>query len=127
MRHQNLLVIGGSGFVGGPLIYELGAQGAGITAPPRRGEAAKRLLVLPTVDVVEADVGNDATLDRLVAGKDAVINLVGILHGDAGTPYGRAFAAAHVDLPKRIVAACQRAGVPRYLHMSAIGADAHGP
>ncbi len=66
-------------------------------------------------------------LDRLVTGKNAVINLVGILHGDAGTPYGRAFEAAHVRLPERLVAACRRHGVSRLLHMSALGADEHGP
>jgi NADH dehydrogenase len=61
-----------------------------------------------------------------VAGRDAVINLVGILHSHHGTPYGPEFRRAHVELPRRIVAACAAAGVPRYLHMSALGADRQG-
>ncbi len=127
MRHQNILVVGGSGFVGGHLVAALVNDGRQVTVPARRRETAKRLVLLPTVDVVEADVADDAVLDRLVAGKDAVINLVGILHGDSGSPYGKAFATAHVRLPERIVAACRRHGVTRLLHMSALGADANGP
>ena len=127
MRHQNILVIGGSGFVGGHLVAALVKDGRNVTVPTRRREAAKRLLPLPTVDVVETDVGDDAALARLVAGRDAVVNLVGILHGDTGHPYGKAFEAAHVRLPKRIAAACAKAGVERLLHMSALGADVRGP
>ena len=127
MRHRNILVIGGTGFVGGHLVAALATDGRRITVPTRRRESGKRLLLLPTVEVVPARIADDATLARLMVGKDAVINLVGILHGDAGRPYGRAFEAAHVDLPRRIVAACRAASVPRLLHMSALGADANGP
>jgi len=50
-----------------------------------------------------------------------------ILQGSRGTPYGREFARAHVELPKRIIAGCARHGIHRYLHMSALGADPKGP
>ena len=122
MRHQDILVIGGSGFIGGHVVAALAADGRRVTVPARRREDGKRLILLPTVDVVEADVTDRATLQRLVAGKDAVINLVGILHGD-----GKAFDAAHVGLPKKIVAACRNARVLRLLHMSALGAASGGP
>jgi NADH dehydrogenase len=83
--------------------------------------------MLPTVEVVESDLSRDDTLDELLRGHDAVINLVGILQGSRGTPYGPEFARAHVELPRRIVAGCTRAGIRRYLHMSALGADPKGP
>ena len=79
------------------------------------------------VDIVQADLHDDAALRRLVAGKDAVINLVGILQGSRGTPYGPEFRRAHVELPRRIAAACAAGGVPRLLHMSALGAARDGP
>jgi NADH dehydrogenase len=44
-----------------------------------------------------------------------------------GAPYGPDFERQHVLLPRRIVAACVQQGVPRYLHMSALCADAQGP
>jgi uncharacterized protein YbjT (DUF2867 family) len=127
MEDMTVVVFGGSGFIGGHLVARLSAQGARVIVPTRRAERAKHLISLPKVEVVEADIHDDAVLRRLVAGKDAAINLVGLLHSRPGTPYGPDFKRAHVDLPRRIVAACAAARVPRYLHMSALGADVNGP
>ncbi len=60
-------------------------------------------------------------------GQDAVINLVGILQGGIGSPYGAGFARAHVELPQKIIAAMQRAGIRRLLHMSALQAAMDAP
>jgi NADH dehydrogenase len=119
MGVENVCIFGGSGFVGGHLANFLTAQDIGLRIPTRRRERAKALLVLPTVDVVQADIYDDALLDRLVSGVDAVINLVGIIDGD--------FNSAHVELPRKIVAACRRNGVARLLHMSALNAGPGQP
>lgn len=131
MAAQNILLIGGSGFVGRHLINELSRRDAHITVPARRRERARHLLPFPTVEVVEADVHDDATLAQLAAGRDVVINLVGILAGGNGKtdgkPWGRGFDRAHVQLAERVAAAATRAGVRRLLHMSALAADASAP
>jgi uncharacterized protein YbjT (DUF2867 family) len=127
MRNPTVLIIGGSGFIGSHLVAKLAAAGSRVIVPTRRYERAKHLISLPRVEVVEADPGQDAVLQRLMHGVDAVINLVGLLHSRQGTPYGPDFARAHVELPKRLVAACVAAGVPRYLHMSALGAARDAP
>jgi len=127
MNLQNFLVIGGSGFVGSAIARKLAAQGRKVVVPTRRRERAKHLILLPTVDVIEADIHAPGVLERLIAGTDAVINLVGILHSDTASPYGLRFKKAHVDLPRKIAAACAAAGTPRLLHMSALGAAADGP
>ena len=119
MKADKVLVLGGSGFIGRHLVAQLARREIKVTVPSRRRERAKHLIVLPTVDVVEANVGDHAMLERLVRGQDAVVNLVGILHGD--------FERAHAELPQAIVAACRAAGVRRLLHMSALGADVQGP
>ena len=138
MKHANILVVGGSGFVGRHLVAALATRGARVTVPTRRRERAKHLFLLPTVDVVEADVGDANALASLAAGRDAVINLAGILHGRRSAPgeqgpnhYGPEFAQTHVELAQAVVNACRRAGAghnrPRLLHMSALGAEPAAP
>ena len=119
MTIDNVCIFGGSGFVGRHLANLLTAQEIYLRIPTRSYERAKDLLVLPTADVVEANIHDDAELDGLLAGMDAAINLVGVLHGDFNT--------AHVELPRRIVAACKRNGIPRILHMSALNAGPAQP
>lgn len=104
--------------MGQHMAHLLAAQGINLRIPTRRRERVKSLLVLPTVDVIEANVHDPKELDRLLVGIDAVINLVGILDGD--------FVFTHVELPKKIVAACERNRVPRLLHVSALNADING-
>jgi uncharacterized protein YbjT (DUF2867 family) len=131
MDYRNVLVIGGTGFIGSHIIAKLADTGCRVTVPTRRETHADHLLLLPDVEqVVQANIHDEAVLNRLMHGQDAVINLVGILHGKrgpAGSPYGPEFARAHVELPKKIVAACAKHGVRRFLHMSALGADRNGP
>ncbi len=128
MDLANVLLIGGSGFVGGWIASRLSESGVRVTIPTRHRENTKKLITLPTVEMVEADVHEPATLVQLMRGQDAVINLVGILHdGDSRLPYGKGFAAAHVELPRKIVAAMPQAGVRRLLHMSALQAALRAP
>ena len=124
---NKILVIGGAGFGGRHIVARLVDRGLRVTVPTRHRARAGHLILLPTVEVVERDVNRDDALDLLLRDHDAVINLVGILQGSRGTPYGPEFARAHVELPRRIVAGCTRLDVRRYLHMSALGADSKGP
>ncbi len=118
MKHDKICVIGGGGFVGHHLVSLLAARGCKVWVPTRRRQRIIDLAVLPTVEVMEADVHDPAALRELFRDMDAVINLVGILHG---TP--AEFERAHVELPRKIAQACTEAGVGRLLHMSALGAD----
>lgn len=138
MKQQNFLVVGGSGFVGRHLVAALAARGARVTVPTRRRERAKHLILLPTVEVIEADVSDPHVLAGLAAGCDAVVNLAGILHGGRAARgeqgpnrYGPEFAQAHVELAQAVINACRKAGAghnrPRLLHMSALGADPAAP
>lgn len=127
MKDMTVVVFGGSGFIGSHLVARLSEEGARVIVPTRRYERSKHLIFLPRVEVVEADIHDDAVLRRLLYQKDAAINLVGLLHSRRGTPYGPDFKRAHVELPRRVVAACAAQGVVRYLHMSALGAAAEGP
>ncbi|MBK4736380.1 complex I NDUFA9 subunit family protein [Noviherbaspirillum pedocola] len=126
-RCDKLLVLGGTGFIGSRLVARLVDDGRRVLLPTRRETHARHLIMLPGVEALQADIHDEATLARLAAGCDAVINLVGVLHSRRGHPYGPDFARAHVELPRKVVAACRAAGVRRYLHMSALGASDNGP
>ncbi len=123
---NNILILGGSGFVGSVLCEKLVRRHGGgsllVTVPTRRRVNARHLQILPTIEVVQADVHDDGELTRLVAGRDAVINLVAILHGKEAD-----FRRVHVDLPRRVAQACVAASVPRLVHISALGAAAGAP
>ena len=134
MKHNSVLVVGGSGFLGRHLVAALAGRGIKVAVPTRRRERAKHLILLPTVEVVEADILAPGVLERLAAGRQAVINLVGILHGRRGRPdergpndYGPDFARMHVELPQALIAACRASGARRLLHVSAIGAAPAAP
>ncbi|QBC43872.1 complex I NDUFA9 subunit family protein [Iodobacter fluviatilis] len=120
---QNILLIGGSGFIGRQLAAKLATAGHHVTLPTRQREQVRAdLLPLTHLNLINADVHDPATLAKLVAGQDIVINLVGILQGSEAS-----FKRAHVTLTEKIITACTEQGVHRYLHMSALGADIHGP
>ena len=127
MKIERVVLIGGSGFVGLAIANRLAEAGINVVIPTRRRSRAGRVILLPNAEVVQADVHDPATLESLFAGADAVINLVGILHSKSGTPFGPDFARAHVELPKKIVAACESAGVAQLIQFSALGADPQGP
>ena len=124
---MRVLVIGGTGFVGRCVVSRLVAAGHVVHVPTRRLASARELQVHPTVTVLQADVHDAAALNKLVAGCDAVINLVGILHSRTGQPYGADFDRAHVQLPRQIAQACCLHQVTQLIHISALGADTQGP
>lgn len=126
----DILLIGGNGFVGRVIAAQLQLAGYSVLIPTSHLAAARELRLLPKVHVEEADVHEFDVLQNLckrIKSNGAVINLVGVLHDKPAHPYGKVFKAAHVDLPKNIITAMQLHGLKRYLHMSALGADAHGP
>ena len=123
MSRLRIAVLGGTGFVGHSLCTRLAAAGHELRVLTRHRERHRDLLVLPTIQVVEADVHNLAVLRQEFQGLDAVVNLVGILNESRRESFER----VHVELPTKVVQACRQARVPRLLHMSAQPAAVDGP
>jgi NADH dehydrogenase len=118
-----VLVVGGSGFVGHRVIAALVDAGYRVVVPTRRRAGARELFLLPTAEIVEADVRDAAVVAGLATGAAAVVNLVGILN-ESRT---QSFADIHVGITRSVIGACKAAGVSRLLHMSALNADPAGP
>ncbi|MFZ2649364.1 MAG: complex I NDUFA9 subunit family protein [Burkholderiaceae bacterium] len=117
---SNVLILGGTGFVGrsvcARLVARAGAAGGCVAVATRRAASAKQLQLLPTVEVIQADVHDPAQLGNLVKGRDAVVNLVAVLHGS-----DTQFRQVHVSLPRKLAQACLENGVRRLVHVSALG------
>jgi uncharacterized protein YbjT (DUF2867 family) len=123
MASETVLVLGGGGFVGRHVVNRLVQDGKRVIVPTRRRENVRHLILLPTVDVVDADIHDPPALARLAANAAAVVNLVGILN-ESGR---NTFARVHAELAQKVVAACRAAGVRRVVQMSALNASPEGP
>lgn len=120
MKPQQIVILGGTGFVGRHLVPRLQRDGHSITVLSRNRERRRELGTLPRVRVVNADVHDHATLARRLEGADAAINLVGILNEPRDD--GRGFHKVYVELTQSLIAACTEAKVPRLLQMSSLRA-----
>ncbi len=119
---KKIIVLGGTGFVGTHLCEKLVSDGWEVTVPTRRRANADRLKHLPNLTVLELNVNDEVALTRAVAGQNALVNLVAILHGTQTS-----FERTHVALPRKIAKACLTHGVQQVVHVSALGADALQP
>ena len=118
-------LLGGSGFVGRSLARQLTAAGYQVRVFTRRANGVVAgLSVLPDVQIVRlADPADPVALGAALAGCDAVVNLIGILHESGSS----SFANVHVRQTAALLSACPAAGVGRVIQISALGASSQAP
>ncbi|MDX5366353.1 MAG: complex I NDUFA9 subunit family protein [Alphaproteobacteria bacterium] len=116
-------VFGGSGFLGRHIVHALARRGYRVRVAVRRPNDAQFLRpmgVVGQVEPVQANIRNEASVRSAIEGADAVVNLVGILY-ETGR---QTFEAVQAEGAGRIARAAKSAGIDRFVHVSAIGADA---
>jgi NADH dehydrogenase len=117
-----ILVTGGTGFVGTHLVNGLLRRGHSAAVLARHPDAARNRYNRP-VESMPGNVLDPASLARACAGRDAVINLVGVIWENGEQTFDR----MHREAPANVAAAMRTAGVRRLLHMSAMGASDQSP
>lgn len=117
-------VIGGSGFVGRYVVRALARDGWRVRAACRRPDLAGFLQPMGRVGQVfpvQANLRFPESMQAALRGAETVVCSVGVL-----APTGaQTFRAIHVDGPRAAAKAARDAGVQRFVHVSAIGADAN--
>jgi NADH dehydrogenase len=110
-------VTGATGFVGSQVVERLLRRDHEVRILTRNPERAGWLRDRG-VEVVAGGVESQSPLRALVAGAGAVVHLVGIIVEVSGQTFER----VHVSGTRNVLGAAREAGVPRLVHLSALGA-----
>jgi uncharacterized protein YbjT (DUF2867 family) len=124
--HDLVTVLGGSGFLGSQVVRMLAKQGARVRVAVRQPHLAYKMRLLGDVgqvDVVQANLRNEASLARALDGAGACVNTVGILY-ETGR---QKFQTVHVMGASKLAGVAKSVGVSRFVQVSAIGADEVSP
>jgi nucleoside-diphosphate-sugar epimerase len=116
------LVTGATGFVGSHLAEALRERGDTVTALARSARRAEALGPLG-VAVVEGDLHDAAALARAVEGQDVILHVAGLV---AARSEGE-FLRANRDGTANLLAAAERAGIPRFVLVSSMAAAGPAP
>jgi nucleoside-diphosphate-sugar epimerase len=112
---MKVAIVGATGFVGSHLVPHLVATGHEVIGISRDGSR------LPPwgeeVVARAADVASGIGLDDALAGADAVVHLAAIPRETRG----RTFDDVNARGTERVVAAAERAGIRRFVHLSVLG------
>jgi nucleoside-diphosphate-sugar epimerase len=110
---MRLAITGATGFVGGRLLGPARDAGHSVRAltrrpmPPRYG-----------IEWVAGSLEDQASLERLCAGADAIIHVAGLINARDET----GFEAGNVAGTAAMLAAAKSAGMPRFVHVSSLAA-----
>jgi nucleoside-diphosphate-sugar epimerase len=120
---MRVLLTGATGFLGSYILRELIAQGHDVRCILRDTSAALDV-DSPKIERVQGDVTDADSLKRTAHACDAVIHLVGIIEEKPSR--GITFDRVHVEGTLNMVSEASRAGVERFIQMSANGASESG-
>lgn len=110
-----ILITGGTGFVGTQIRSALPNRQIRLLV---RDKHADRALASTGVELVEGDITDAASLRGTMDGCDTVIHLVAIISEDGGATFDKVIRQGTVN----VVEEAKRAGVRRFVDMSAMGA-----
>ena len=123
MKAKNILVFGGSGQIGRHLIRKLTKNNHIVTAVTRnihqKGYILKTQGNPGYLDIVEQNVFDEKSLNKLTKNKDVCINLIGILFEKRKNT----FENIHVNFPSLLSKICDQNNIKQLIHLSALGIE----
>ena len=124
-NQRTVAVFGGTGFLGRRVVRHLRKRGFSVRIASRHPDRGAGLFALDDSQLqsVEADINDEQSVARAVAGAYAVVNAVS-LYVEHGT---ETFNSLHVECAQRLATQACKAGVERLVHVSGIGADVASP
>jgi NADH dehydrogenase len=111
----NILVTGGTGFVGPRVVHALRSRDLPVRALARKPELESKLRSW-NVELVQGDMTDPESLKRAVNGVDTVVHLVAIRQGTT-----EQFRRIMIEGTQGLLDAAKAAGVKRFVLMSALG------
>jgi nucleoside-diphosphate-sugar epimerase len=130
----NALIIGGAGYVGSPLTYQMWRDGHNVTVLDCLLFGGESLLPLQGADrfrLVVGDLRSEEVLDAVIPGQDAVVLLAAIVGEPASNRDPEATVSTNLQGAEKVLAAAQRHGVPRFVFTSTCSnygiSDVDGP
>jgi uncharacterized protein YbjT (DUF2867 family) len=122
MKARNCLIFGGSGQIGRHLIRKLTKNNYKVTVVTRnlhqKGYVIKTQANAGYIDIVEANIFDEAKIRKLFTQTDICINLIGILY-ESGK--GNTFKNIHSIFPSILAKLCKEYKVQQFIHLSALG------
>ena len=122
MKAKNCLIFGGSGQIGSYLIRKLTKNNYKVTVVTRnlhqKGYVIKTQANAGYINIVEANIFDEAKIRKLFNKTDISINLIGILY-ESGK--GNTFKNIHSIFPSILAKLCKEYKVQQFIHLSALG------
>lgn len=117
----NVIVLGGTGFLGRRVVRRLRARGRGVVVGVRHPAAESVSIAArdPAIRHLRVDVRDSAAISRALKGADAVINCVGLYVETRENT----FTGVHLDGARNIAEIAKAQGVRSLVHVSGIGVD----
>ena len=116
LAKPELVVFGGTGFIGSHLVERLVAEGRPVRVVSRGADSGRPPFDSPLVEIMRGDVANRADVERAMAGMRQAVNLA---HGGGGADWAE-IKRTMVDSAVMAGECARAAGIERLVHVGSI-------
>ena len=115
---MKIAVLGGTGATGQEIIMQGLERNYHLTVLARNPAAIQQ--ISPNLDVIAGSISNADTVEKVIAGKDAVLSVLGFRRGDPKP-------TIYAEGAKVLINAMNKTGVKRLIYCTSAGVEDHDP